>query len=105
MVRLVVFVGDAVERYERSLFVFEADARPAARRRAVELGRAEEATYTNEYGAVVRWQLVRVETLDVLGAGVGDGREVFSEPAPYDGEPLPDVGPEELEPGSAGVRG
>jgi len=67
MVRLVVFIGDEIERYDRSLFIFEAEAPSGAHIRAIELGRAEEATYTNQYGDEVRWRLVRVETLDVLG--------------------------------------
>ncbi len=103
MVQLVVFIGERIEHYERSLFVFQADESAAAHRRAVELGREQEATYKNQYDDIVRWQLVRVETLDVLGDVLHDAREVFSESAPYDGEPLPDVGPEALSPGSTGV--
>jgi hypothetical protein len=102
MAQLVVFVGARIEHYERSLFVFQADESAAAHRRAVELGRELEATYNNQHDDTVRWQLVRVETLDVLG-DVLDGREVFSESAPYDGEPLPDVGPDAVSPGSAGI--
>jgi hypothetical protein len=103
MVRLVVFVGEAIEGYDRSLFVFHADGVPAAHREAVRLGRTQQSTYDNEDGAIVRWQLVRVETLDALGDVVDDGREVFSERLPYDGEPLPDAGPEDLPAGSAGI--
>lgn len=103
MVQLVVLIGERIEHCERSLFVFQADESAAAHRRAVELGREQEATYNNQDDDVVRWQLVRVETLDVLGDVLDDGREVFSESAPYLGEPLPDVGPEALSPGSAGI--
>src|SRR4051794_3040876 len=99
MAQFVVFIGEGIENYERSLFVFQADGFDAAHRRAVELGRAQESTYANTFGDVVRWQLVRVETLDVLGDVVDDGREVFSERVSYDGEALPEVGPEALSPG------
>ncbi len=82
MVQLVVFIGETIEHYERSLFVFQADEFAAAHRRAVELGREHEDTYRNRYDDIIRWQLVRVETLDVLGDVLDDGREVFSESAP-----------------------
>ncbi len=103
MVRLIVFVGDEIEHYERSVSVFEADTPSGAHARAIALGRDQECTYNNQNGDIVCWRLGRVETLDVLGADLGGGREVYSEAAAYDDEPLPEKPPEDLAPGSAGV--
>lgn len=45
--------------------------------RALELGRAREATYGNDKQQVVRWALVQVVNLDWVGRKV-DGAEVAS---------------------------
>jgi uncharacterized protein DUF4288 len=65
--------------YTRSVLVFKAADWEPARLRALELGRAHEATYENADGQRVARRLVEVETLDMLGDEIDDGREVYSE--------------------------
>ncbi len=55
----------------------------------------------------MRWRLEAVETIDLLGAEIVDGREVYAEPVDLDfGEAVAfdaEFRPEESEPGQSGV--
>lgn len=105
MVRLVIVVeGLGPTDYVRSVFVFRAPDWETARMRAIELGRESENSYTNAEGEMVGWRLVRVETLDLLGDELIDGREVYSEPVPIEVEPVdPPLDPEDSRPAQSGV--
>jgi Domain of unknown function (DUF4288) len=96
---------DATEPTEiwRTVVVFEGDDDwETARLKAIELGRAKEATYSNAAGDAVTHRFVGVETLDMLGDDLPDGREVYFETISYDGTALPAT-PEELTPRQSGV--
>ncbi len=83
MVRLADIIGEVgAERYVKSVFVFRARDWDEALVRAVELGRALEEDHPNADGERVVWRLMDVETLDMLGEVITDGREVYSEPVP-----------------------
>lgn len=82
MLRSVVLAeNDGAIRLARSVVVFRAEDFEAARRRAVELGRASERSYLGGTGEQIRCRLLDIETLDLLGDTITDGREVYSEPA------------------------
>jgi hypothetical protein len=90
----------------RSVFVFKARDWEHARLRAIEIGKQAEATYENADGQTVSRRLVNVETLDLLGDEIADGREVYFEPM-EPGEDAMEVlarfVPEESRPGHSGV--
>jgi hypothetical protein len=87
----------------RTVVVFEAeDDWDAARLKAIELGRSKERTYSNADGAAVTHRFVGVETLDMLGDHLADGRDVYFEPIPYNGAALPAT-PDGLTPRQTGV--
>lgn len=62
---------------EVSILVFQAPGWYEARDKAVDLGRAQEASYLNVYGELVEWRLTEVTTLDSLGGDPLPG-EVYS---------------------------
>lgn len=81
MMRFVFLVeGAGALQATQSVLVFRAGDWSDARTRALDLGLAMEATYTNGAGEEVRFRLEAVETLDLLGDTITDGREVYSEP-------------------------
>lgn len=81
--RLVVHIeGVGCDTFVLSISTFRAPDWEAAFRRALEIGREREDSYRNSDGALVQWRLVKVVTLDQLGDGDLDGREVYSEPQP-----------------------
>lgn len=83
MLRFVVLIeGEGGTRLARSVIVFRSKDWPEAKMRARALGQGMEDTYTNGAGEEVRWRLESVETLDLLGRVIADGREVYSEPTP-----------------------
>ena len=63
--------------YDESIVVFRASSWDHAFERALELGRQQETTYENVYGHTVRWKLVEIINLDLIGKKV-DGAEVAS---------------------------
>jgi ATP-dependent helicase YprA (DUF1998 family) len=63
--------------YDETVVLFRANDFDHAFTRALELGRAAETHYLNQRGQAVRWALVKVVTLDCVGASV-EGREVAS---------------------------
>lgn len=65
------------QSYDDSVIVFRAKSYRHAFRRALELGRKQEASYKNHRGEKVRWALVAIESLDLVGPSI-DGREVAS---------------------------
>jgi hypothetical protein len=105
IVRLVTSVeGQGPTTYTRSVLVFRAADWESARARAIELGRAAEDSYANAAGQRVERRLMRVETLDLLGDELVDGREVYSEFAPVGDEPFEGVlNPEDFRPTQSGV--
>jgi hypothetical protein len=107
MVRLLTTVdGVGPTTYTRSVFVFKAGDWDEARRQAIELGRRAEASYDNADGQHVSRQLLYVETLDMLGDEIQDGREVYSEPVEVTGDletALPTIRPEQSRPTQSGV--
>jgi len=88
----------------RSVFIFQAEDWEPARLRAIELGRSMEDSYLNESGERVSWRLVCVETLDLLGDDLLDGREVYSESVPLAGTMTTSpTRPEDSQPQQSGV--
>ena len=81
--RLVVLIESAgAADVVTSVVVFQADDWSSAHERALELGRGQESSYIGGTGEAVQWRLEKVETLDLLGEGIEDGREVYSQPGP-----------------------
>ena len=108
MLRLVVLVeGVGASRRVRSLVLFRAADWVEARERALRLGREAERSYLGGTGEQVRWRFEAVETIDLLGAEIADGREVYAEPVDLDvGEGIAfdaEFRPEESEPGQSGA--
>ena len=108
MLRFVVLVEDEGGlRRSRSVIVFQAEDWPDARARALELGEGMERKYTGGNGEEIHCRLEAVETLDLLGDGITDGREIYSEPMPIpDGEAIAfdaEFRPSGTEPGQSGV--
>jgi hypothetical protein len=105
MLRFVAVSPDRVLHRSRSLVLLRAADWEPARAKALELGRGQERQYVNGAGDPVRWRLEAVETLDMLGANLPDGREVYSEPLdPPDGaEPPPELDPAATSPEQTGV--
>ena len=107
MVRLLTTIeGIGPTTYTRTVLVFRADSWEAAWLRAIELGRRAEAVYRNPEGREVSRRLLRVETLDMLGDQIDDGREVYSEPAEAGIDAtttLTTVRPEDSRPTQSGV--
>ena len=88
----------------RTVVIFEADDDwDAARLKAVDLGRAKEQAFANAEGDVVTHRFLAVETLDMLGERLEDGREVYSERVAHDGSEFPTTDPSEIQPGQSGV--
>lgn len=87
--------------YNESIVVFRARDWDDAFTRALELGKQQETTYENSKGYTVRWRLVEIVNLDLVGKKV-DGAEVASqldyrrvkEPIP----PATEFHPEDSEP-------
>jgi len=63
--------------YDESVIVFRARDFVHAFERALELGRKQETTYQNDKKQKVRWALVEILTLDLVGRQI-DGKEVNS---------------------------
>lgn len=68
-----------VSRYAKSVVVFQSQDYALAQERALAIGRSKETTYTNGDNKQVKWKLESIETLDILGEKIEDGREVYSE--------------------------
>lgn len=79
VLRFVILVEHHEASLSRSVVVFRGSDWPAAKKRAIELGMQMEDTYIGGEGDEVRWRLEAVETLDMLGDSITDGREVYSE--------------------------
>jgi Domain of unknown function (DUF4288) len=104
MLSVAVSVDAEPSSISRTVIVFEADDEwESARQRALALGRTKEQTYKNGDGATVVHRLVAVETLDVLGERLADGREVYFESREATAGSLPSRSPEEIPPKQSGV--
>ena len=66
-----------------------------------------ERSYIGGAGEAVRWKLEMLETLDMLGDAITDGREIYCEPVDLDGtDAIPfdmTFHPENSEPDQSGV--
>jgi hypothetical protein len=108
MLRMVVLVeGMGGSRRVRTVVLLRAADWSEAKERAFQRGLDAERSYAGGAGEQVRWRLESIETIDLLGEEMGDGREVYSEPVDlgvseaiaFDAE----FRPEESEPGQSGV--
>ncbi len=63
------------------LYLIQAVDFEAAKARALTRGKQEEEEYVNSSGELVRWRLKGLISLDLIGGGLEDGVEVYSEPA------------------------
>ena len=78
--RLAVWIeGQGIVSEVRSVFVLRAEYFEDALPRAVEHGRGLERSFSNGDGERVRMKLIEIETLDLLGDMITDGREIYSE--------------------------
>jgi len=81
MLRFVVLIDGTPERLARSVIVVQAEDFPDAFRRVIEVGRSMGSRYMGGEGNDVEWRFKHVETLDMLGDAITDGREIWAEPA------------------------
>jgi hypothetical protein len=80
LLRFVTLIDDDEgSSLERSVVLFRAREFPDARERALAIGRSRETSYVGGTGRDVLVRFQGVETLDILGAEIADGREVYSE--------------------------
>jgi len=72
---------------------------------AIKRGRSMEKDYLNSAGKRVRWTLEDVETIDLLGTDLADGREVYHEFSDYFARDrlLPPLDPDASVPTQSGV--
>jgi hypothetical protein len=108
MLRFVILVEDeGATRRDRSVVVFRANDWSRARQRALEQGRVMERSFVGGTGHEVLWRLEAVETVDMLGTSIDDGRAVYSESVDLKaGEVIPfetEFRPQESQPGQTGV--
>jgi hypothetical protein len=78
-IRFRTIIDDRPTEDTRTVCVFRAPGWDAAHARAIKLGRASGVSYVNGDEKSVERRLVRVETLDLLGDELLDGREVYFE--------------------------
>jgi len=79
-IRLAVQIeGVGITDILRSVVVFKAMHFDDALAKALLLGDRMQTAYRNEDGREVRWSLLDVQTTDILGDQILDGREVYSE--------------------------
>jgi hypothetical protein len=105
MLRFGIHIDGEPRRQARSLVVLQAEDFLEAKRRALELGHIRESRYSNAEEEGVLWQFEEIETLDLLGDTITDGREVHAEfLASRDwGNGQPPATPEASEPTQSGV--
>jgi hypothetical protein len=108
MLRMVVLVdGIGGSRRVRSVVLLRATDWAEAKLRALQRGREEERSYVGGTGEQVLWRLEAIETIDLLGEEIADGREVYAEPVDVGiGEAIAfdaEFRPEDSEPGQSGV--
>jgi hypothetical protein len=108
MLRFVVLVeGEGATRRSRSVVVLRASDWPEAKQRALDVGRSMERSYLGGTGQAIRWRLEAIETLDMLGDTITDGREVYSEPVKLSSKEVIEFNkifePENSDPGQSGV--
>jgi hypothetical protein len=91
----------------RSIVVFRSADFDTALLRALEIGRGMEASSASDRGGGVRWYFMEIETVDMLGEALEDGREVHSRILPIPSgfaEEFPQTfAPEKSKPGYSGV--
>jgi hypothetical protein len=104
MLKLLVSAGEeGPVEYQRSVFLLQAPDWDSARDRAIELGKGAEETHLNADRQQVTIRLAAVETLDLLGEEILDGREVYSEPTPLGEDQVEMLRPEDSQPTQSGV--
>lgn len=84
-IRLVILIeSQGAVDYMGSVFAFLARDFEAAFQRAIAIGRANESEYLNGDNERVRCRLKEVISLDIVGAKILDGAEVYSERVPIE---------------------
>ena len=77
----IILVNDGRSRkrnhYDEIVIVFRARDFDSAFKQALKLGRAKETSYLNDHKQTVRWALVKIINLDLVGKKI-DGKEVAS---------------------------
>ena len=106
MAVFVVRIGDSSKGHiQRSVYLVRATDFDDALSTVIARARRDEEAYKNCDDEWVRWMLADIETLDQLGDGIEDGREVYSEPRfdiPLDSYAFP-FKPENAKPTYSGV--
>lgn len=76
---VIVTENKGGSRYANSLILCKAEDFDSAKQKVLAIGKSKETDYTNGEGERVQWRFSSVETLDMLGSEIEDGREVYSE--------------------------
>jgi 3-methyladenine DNA glycosylase Mpg len=105
MISFVTSVEGSPEKVlTRSVFLVRGSDWEAAHHRAIDIARSMEDRYANEDGRLVSYVAAQVETLDLLGETIIDGREVYSESRRVESEdPVLAATLEISRPGQSGV--
>ena len=107
MLRFVIVASCTAEQFARSVVVVRAEDFPGALHRAIAVGRTMEARYVGGEGHGFELRFKDVETLDLLGDTITDGREIYAEfervPAELAEEAARPGSPEASSPGQSGV--
>jgi hypothetical protein len=105
MLQVAVSVGSSRPvSIERTVIVFEGDEDwTAATNKALAIGATKEDQYESADGQIVRRRLIAIETLDMLGDTIEDGREIYFESVDAREFDVPTVAPQNRAPGQSGV--
>ena len=102
-----IIEGEGLVSRMTPVVLIKASDFPSAMTAACERGESFEETYPNADGDMVRWAFERVATLDVVGAELAPGVEVFSSFGEATDSSVPfDVvfQPSEQQPGQTGIH-
>src|SRR5437667_10519811 len=83
-----------LQRFMDSIYVFQSTDFDGAFRKALDIGRSQERSYSNDADELVVWSLKEIVSLDLIKLQSLDGAEVYSEPvepAPSDSVPASDA--------------
>lgn len=97
--------GNPYYRTHSNLYLVQACDDRAAFDLVLRQAKLEEEQFVNADGRLVRWLLIRIETLDLLGTNLRSGQEVYSEPGPNVavGTVNFEFSPDQHKPGSCGI--
>jgi Domain of unknown function (DUF4288) len=80
-IRLACIVEQkGLRRFMDSIYVFRSIDFDDAFQRAIEIGRSQEKSYSNDADELVEWRLKEIISLDLIRPQSVDGAEVYSEP-------------------------